>query len=569
LIGAKPVGCGPTGNGVVIDNYGSGYGLGINGSQMATTAGFTSQAADDFTFDPCDPMIVNVEWVGRFSAGPPVGGRPFNIYFYPEAGTGGVPAGGPDDPSNAALEIYENIYAVEIPNGDDTFTYQADLPWPFVGQVGQRYWIAIQWHGPMPPEWGLADAVTSNGFKAKMGCPAQGIPYWSDLPVPGDLAFKLSGSVETPETGACCLTDGTCQELFEDDCRIIGGLWNESGTTCAGTIDACCLPSGDCAMLDAACCEEFHGGVSVAGAVCTNGVGGQQACCFDEQTCLDLDPVCCAVHPVYGAGTTQGPGTACGADCNSNGVTDGCETIEIGDFDVDQDTDLDDFAAMVTCLGGPSGVPTGVITPCVPSCLAAFDFEPDGDIDLADFAEFQRILPSGPEPAVFYPTDDVMIDAWIPTANYNSLAETRVRNGHQPSFESNTLIRFDISSIPPATVINSATLHLYYFGYLDNDPVGRPLTCRRLLGNWDEATVTFANQPGRAAAASATAPVPSTTGEWMTWDVTADVQGFINGTPTDYGWIIIDENAWPGGGIPWPRFRTKEYSQDIPHLIVE
>ena len=53
-----------------------------------------------------------------------------------------------------------------------------------------------------------------------------------------------------------------------------------------------------------------------------------------------------------------------------------------GDYEYDGDVDLADFAELASCLTGPvGGLPEG-------GC-GVFDFDFDSDVDLADFAEFQ------------------------------------------------------------------------------------------------------------------------------------------------------------------------------------
>ena len=59
-----------------------------------------------------------------------------------------------------------------------------------------------------------------------------------------------------------------------------------------------------------------------------------------------------------------------------------------GDADADGDVDLDDWAAVHSCITGVGGTPLG-------EGCELFDFDWDGDVDLGDFAVFQRLFGSG------------------------------------------------------------------------------------------------------------------------------------------------------------------------------
>ncbi len=79
-------------------------------------------------------------------------------------------------------------------------------------------------------------------------------------------------------------------------------------------------------------------------------------------------------------------------DCNDNLVPDACETLSPGDFDADTAVDLQDFAALLECLAGPSSPPAPPDPTCAHVCLAVFDFDADDDVDLVDFAAFQEAM---------------------------------------------------------------------------------------------------------------------------------------------------------------------------------
>ncbi len=64
-----------------------------------------------------------------------------------------------------------------------------------------------------------------------------------------------------------------------------------------------------------------------------------------------------------------------------------------GDWDNDNDVDIDDFAEFPACMSGPWGSP-GFVIPSQ-DCLDVFDFDADADVDLKDFAGFQRAFTGG------------------------------------------------------------------------------------------------------------------------------------------------------------------------------
>ncbi len=114
-----------------------------------------------------------------------------------------------------------------------------------------------------------------------------------------------------------------------------------------------------------------------------------------------------------------------------------------------------------------------------------------------------------------------------------------------------SFVRFDTSNIPAGASVNSATLTLCAV------MVGsqRTYEVRRVTQTWGEASVTWNNQPTAAAAATASATTPLTPG-CMTWDVSADVQAWVNGTG-NFGWRVNDRSE-DGAKQSSTDFRTSE-----------
>jgi hypothetical protein len=173
---------------------------------------------------------------------------------------------------------------------------------------------------------------------------------------------------------------------------------------------------------------------------------------------------------------------------------------------------------------------------------------------------------------LFYPTDDTYLTVGLPDLNSGSDTNLKVRNTYGYMVDDwgvDMLIKFDLSSVAPTTVIDSATLYLQFHRWKSNNPAGRQLTFYRILSDWDESTVTYATRPTTNALSTAVCSVPSGTNQWMACDVTTDVQAFVNGEITNYGWKIMDDNFWGGPDIPLMYFYSKEYGDYTPYLEIE
>ncbi len=172
---------------------------------------------------------------------------------------------------------------------------------------------------------------------------------------------------------------------------------------------------------------------------------------------------------------------------------------------------------------------------------------------------------------LFIPTDDTMIKHDVPTAQLGNSWDMMVRNafgdGGQNFYEIDALLRFNVFSIPASATILSAVIHLYYYNWSGTDPLGRNLTMYFITSEWSEAHVNWNTQPSYRLAPSAYAYVPLSKGQWMTWDVTADVQFLIN-ERAFYGWKIADETAWKQANLPVVYFRSKEFGEYTPYLEV-
>jgi hypothetical protein len=135
--------------------------------------------------------------------------------------------------------------------------------------------------------------------------------------------------------------------------------------------------------------------------------------------------------------------------------------------------------------------------------------------------------------------------------------------------ESDGLIKFDLFSIPHDSDIISARLYLYYGDWAQSDPAGREIALHRVKEAWRESDVTWETRPFWHQYETSSALVPVSAGQWMSWDVTDDVQDFINGKNVNYGWVMIDPTYWGESDTPVTLFYSKERRNYTPYLIVE
>ena len=150
-----------------------------------------------------------------------------------------------------------------------------------------------------------------------------------------------------------------------------------------------------------------------------------------------------------------------------------------------------------------------------------------------------------------------------PDTNYGTIDEMKIKA--LSNKEDRSFVRFDISSIPAGTTINSATLTLC----LNTVPgVTRTYDVHQVTSSWVETTLTWNLQPTVAASPTDSTTTPGAPG-CMTWTVTADVQAWVDGT-TNNGWRVTDSVI--GGDNESGKIRTREdlvVPAEQPKLVVD
>ena len=142
---------------------------------------------------------------------------------------------------------------------------------------------------------------------------------------------------------------------------------------------------------------------------------------------------------------------------------------------------------------------------------------------------------------------DAFLGSSAPDTNY----------GTHPDFISNrfssgivrSLIRFDFSSIPSDAIVNSVEVSFYSYSSPSNGSnfIGRGESyLQKLNSSWDEATVTWNNQPTSSEENQVYLEnAQSAIQDYLNIDITATAAGMINNPSTNHGYVLklVDETS--------------------------
>jgi len=153
---------------------------------------------------------------------------------------------------------------------------------------------------------------------------------------------------------------------------------------------------------------------------------------------------------------------------------------------------------------------------------------------------------------------DVIIYAGVPTLNFNDLAgynkllaSSKTDNGHDVG----SLIQFDLPLNSSIGANEAATLHLYVgvtsaAGFGADPTASHPIQADffRVTSTWDETSVTWNSKPNYDPTSIASTSI-SAINQWISVDVTATVQGWINDSSTNHGLLILQPNQVKDGVV--------------------
>ena len=201
------------------------------------------------------------------------------------------------------------------------------------------------------------------------------------------------------------------------------------------------------------------------------------------------------------------------------------------------------------------------------------------------------------DPTTILQPDSAGFDTYIrstdPTGNVGTSTFLQLGDNSGNPDKNRPLIKFDVSSIDSGDTVSSATLSLFEFGANNENggPASWDAEMRRLLENWVEGEATWniystgnnwttagadSDANDRVAGTSATLGLDPTAAsafvDWTGATLDDDVQKFVDGTYSNFGWVIEAPTAEGAGSAPraWNQFRSSDYTTalDRPKLVV-
>lgn len=180
-------------------------------------------------------------------------------------------------------------------------------------------------------------------------------------------------------------------------------------------------------------------------------------------------------------------------------------------------------------------------------------------------------LAAGHGKMTLYSVADNYPDSKYPRSRYGHVPALYVGNSYdhaQNIWGSERIyIRFNLTEIPKGRIIISATLRLWqYWAPLTN----QTYEAHRVLGDWNETTQNWENQPSWAGVVTSAATAPNRTEVTVEWDITSDVKAWYNGEADNYGTMIKavkEEHAQDASSGFWSRESGQDPVKN-PMLIV-
>jgi hypothetical protein len=169
-------------------------------------------------------------------------------------------------------------------------------------------------------------------------------------------------------------------------------------------------------------------------------------------------------------------------------------------------------------------------------------------------------------------TSDTCISRGHPSTAYGSDTSIDTRNGAGYFPVNSAFVKFDLSAIPSGSTITSAVLKLWELHGGSDNPSQWPhmfvtFGAFRVDDPWDEST-TWNTRPAIESISTDSVNFDTKPEDfgYFSWNVKPDVQLFVTGSATNYGWCVIALTEMWGYGV----FSSREgVCTKVPQLVVE
>jgi hypothetical protein len=151
-------------------------------------------------------------------------------------------------------------------------------------------------------------------------------------------------------------------------------------------------------------------------------------------------------------------------------------------------------------------------------------------------------------------------DTWIWSGSGPWGSNWTLRTNIVSSFDQEIVIRFDLSSIPAGSTINSAVLSAYR--YDGDSPTALECDIYRVTEDWFEATLVDAIAHDTSVSYD---QIIITGTDWYDFDIALLVQDWVDGSVDNFGIVFYGT----GGTGSYQYFRSRESNVDRPHLDID
>jgi len=155
-----------------------------------------------------------------------------------------------------------------------------------------------------------------------------------------------------------------------------------------------------------------------------------------------------------------------------------------------------------------------------------------------------------------YPIEgkDSMVVNQLPDTNYADNVYFSLGNLSASVFLRGYL-QFDVSSIPTDAVIVDADLKLYQYQTIGTEDF--IIGLHQVTESWEESVITWNNQPDYLPSPESTATITVGATIWLSWDITALLQGWVDGSIVNHG-VLLKDTDEPMGNT-FIRCYTSDY----------